>query len=84
MIAWRIRLHLPYYVIGGGLLGAQLHICRTVTRRAERTVIPLVSRGDADPQIIQYLNRLSDYFFVAARYSTHILNREENTYKKAK
>ncbi len=52
---------------GGGQLAAQAHICRTVTRRAERTIVS-VSQQQSVPDIcIQYLNRLSDYFFVAAR-----------------
>jgi cob(I)alamin adenosyltransferase len=52
---------------GGSQLAAQAHICRTVTRRAERTIVA-VSQQQSVPEVcIQYLNRLSDYFFVAAR-----------------
>eukprot|EP00980_Cylindrotheca_fusiformis_P029416 scaffold23471_cov141-Cylindrotheca_fusiformis.AAC.13 len=53
----------------GTLPAAQLHVARTVCRRAERTMVPLV-RDDqtCDPNALQYLNRLSDFFFVAARW----------------
>ncbi len=46
---------------------AKAHICRTVCRRAERRVIDAEMHTKV-PQVVQYLNRLSDYFFVMARY----------------
>ncbi len=52
---------------GGTALAAQLHLCRTVSRRAERLVVSLASEEKINPQAIRYLNRLSDWFFVAAR-----------------
>lgn len=52
---------------GGSKLAAQAHICRTVTRRAERTVVTVSQQQHVPDICIQYLNRLSDYFFVAAR-----------------
>lgn len=52
------------------------HICRTVCRRAERRVIQ-VDRLDRDAEIIKYLNRLSDYFFVLARYLHRVLDVSE-------
>ncbi len=54
---------------GGSDAAAQLHVARTVCRRAERRVIAL---GESSPEMrttITYLNRLSDYFFVAARFA---------------
>jgi cob(I)alamin adenosyltransferase len=63
---------------GGHRAAAWAHVARTVCRRAERDVIELVGvspGGDAPPgdliTIIAYLNRLSDYLFVAARYLNH-------------
>lgn len=44
------------------------HIVRTIIRRAERHLIPLMD--DCDPCVLQYINRLSDYFFVLARYTS--------------
>jgi len=52
---------------GGTALAAQLHVCRTVCRRAERRVVSLSARAEVDPHIVIYLNRLSDLLFAWAR-----------------
>ena len=53
---------------GGNLAGATFHFARTVTRRAERSVVALQSPNQgASPAAAKYLNRLSDFLFVAAR-----------------
>lgn len=52
---------------GGSELSARLHICRTVARRAERLVVELARDEQVNDEAIRYLNRLSDWFFVAAR-----------------
>lgn len=52
---------------GGTALAAHLHLCRTVARRAERLTIDLSTAEDVNPDAIKYLNRLSDWFFVASR-----------------
>ena len=56
---------------GGGPAASQSHICRTVCRRAETDVWQLIETYDGAPEGLlgaaQYLNRLSDYFFVLAR-----------------
>lgn len=52
---------------GGSALAAQLHLCRTVCRRAERLVVELAAQEDVNPEAARYLNRLSDWFFVAGR-----------------
>jgi cob(I)alamin adenosyltransferase len=52
---------------GGSALAAHLHLCRTVSRRAERRVVELAGREDVNPAAARYLNRLSDWFFVASR-----------------
>lgn len=52
---------------GGSALAAQLHLCRTVSRRAERCVVELATVESVNEAAIRYLNRLSDWFFVAAR-----------------
>ena len=54
---------------GGSALAAHLHVARTVARRAERraTELAAATPGDVNPQAIRYLNRLSDWLFVAAR-----------------
>ncbi|MCB1390463.1 MAG: cob(I)yrinic acid a,c-diamide adenosyltransferase [Rhodobacteraceae bacterium] len=52
---------------GGSALAAHLHLCRTVSRRAERLAVALAREGDVNPAAVKYLNRLSDWFFVASR-----------------
>jgi len=52
---------------GGSALAAQMHMCRTVARRAERLVVELAAEEAVNPAAVKYLNRLSDWFFVAGR-----------------
>ncbi len=52
---------------GGSALSAHLHMGRTVARRAERLAVALSAEESVNPAAVKYLNRLSDWFFVAAR-----------------
>lgn len=52
---------------GGSALAAHLHVCRTVSRRAERLTVELSMAESVNPAAAKYLNRLSDWFFVASR-----------------
>jgi cob(I)alamin adenosyltransferase len=52
---------------GGSPLAAHLHLCRTVSRRAERVVVELATMETINEDAVRYLNRLSDWFFVAGR-----------------
>lgn len=52
---------------GGTALAAQMHLCRTVSRRAERLTVELATMESVNPAAVKYLNRLSDWFFVAGR-----------------
>jgi len=52
---------------GGTPLAAYLHLCRTVSRRAERLTVELATMEAVNPAAVKYLNRLSDWFFVASR-----------------
>lgn len=52
---------------GGSALAAHLHLCRTVVRRAERLSVELGAMENVNSAGVKYLNRLSDWFFVAAR-----------------
>jgi cob(I)alamin adenosyltransferase len=56
---------------GGAALAAHLHVCRTVARRAERLTVLLSDHDKVNPAAIKYLNRLSDWFFVAARMANN-------------
>lgn len=53
-----------FVIPGGSILAASLHVCRTVCRRAERLAFRI---DEASPDALQYLNRLSDLFFILAR-----------------
>ncbi|MEO1330106.1 MAG: cob(I)yrinic acid a,c-diamide adenosyltransferase [Pseudomonadota bacterium] len=52
---------------GGSPLSAALHVCRTVARRAERRVVALATMEAVNEHAVKYLNRLSDWLFVAGR-----------------
>ena len=56
---------------GGSALAAQMHLCRTVCRRAERLTVELAMLEVVNPAAIKYLNRLSDWFFVAGRIANN-------------
>jgi cob(I)alamin adenosyltransferase len=63
---------LENFVLPGGAPGAaQLHVARTICRRAEREAIALARQEKIGPFVIAYLNRLSDALFVMARYENH-------------
>jgi cob(I)alamin adenosyltransferase len=63
---------LENFVLPGGASGAaQLHVARTVCRRAEREAIALARGESVGPFVVPYLNRLSDALFVMARYENH-------------
>ena len=69
---------LQYFILPGGGKGAtSLHICRTVCRRAERSLVFLNGHEEVRPELIKYLNRLSDYLFVLARYVSKIQGEQE-------
>jgi cob(I)alamin adenosyltransferase len=57
---------------GGDQAASALHLARTVCRRAERRVITLAAQEPIDPEIVTYLNRLSDFLFIAARRSNRV------------
>jgi cob(I)alamin adenosyltransferase len=67
---------------GGHPIVSQLHIARCVCRRAERACVRLELESlEVEPLILQYLNRLSDYLFVLARFTAHLLQVEEIPWK---
>jgi cob(I)alamin adenosyltransferase len=62
---------------GGCRLNVELHVCRTVCRRAERICVALSRQEEIPPEIIRYLNRLSDAFFVWSRWVSQRLDVPE-------
>ena len=68
---------------GGGEATAWGHVARTVCRRAERVVVTLRRKEPSvRPETVQYLNRLSDWFFVFSRYVAHECGESENLWDK--
>jgi ATP:cob(I)alamin adenosyltransferase len=55
---------------GGSQSGALSHVCRTISRRAERRLFDMKEMYDIDNQMLIYINRLSDYFFALSRHLT--------------
>ncbi|SFE31441.1 cob(I)alamin adenosyltransferase [Lentibacillus persicus] len=61
----------------GNSASSSLHMARTVARRAERTAIALNEQEEVNPLVITYLNRLSDFLFIGARYVNQALGGKE-------
>jgi cob(I)alamin adenosyltransferase len=66
---------------GGSRLNAELHICRTVCRRAERECVTLAHEESIPTEAVRYLNRLSDAFFVWSRWASHITGVPETLWE---
>lgn len=66
---------------GGSKVGAQLHLARTVARRAERRIVDLSHTEKINQNCLIYINRLSDWLFVMARYSNSLEKVKEITWK---
>jgi cob(I)alamin adenosyltransferase len=62
---------------GGTRINAELHVARTVCRRAERLIVALARREPVPPEAVRYLNRLSDALFVWSRWANRILGEPE-------
>lgn len=61
-----------HFILPGGTAGsAALHLARTVCRRAERAVVPLLRDGQVEESAVRFLNRVSDFLFVLARAVNH-------------
>ena len=70
-----------FIVPGGSKSAAHLHVCRTICRRAERRVVGLKQTINSVEKIIIYLNRLSDLFFVLARYENLVSGIPDTKWK---
>lgn len=67
---------------GGGKVGSLLHVARTIVRRAERRVVHLIQTETIDPDVVIYVNRLSDLLFTMARYANHLEKKKETIWRK--
>ena len=68
----------------GGLFATHLNLARSICRRAERTVYPLIENGQVDVEVGKYLNRLSDFLFVASRMAAFKDGKPETIWKKSR
>jgi cob(I)alamin adenosyltransferase len=73
-----------FRIPSGGLSSTHLNLARTICRRAERSVVPLVGAMQADEECGKYLNRLSDFLFAAARTAALREGQSEVTWIKAR
>ena len=74
---------LKEFILPGGISGAAfLHLARTVCRRTERLLTALMKIEDTNPELIIYLNRLSDLLFVLARYENILEQGQEELWQK--
>ena len=81
----RMNEHLPplrsFVLPGASRLDAELHICRTVCRRAERVCVTLMRTEEVPGAVLKYLNRLSDALFVWGRWAARQLGVPENLWE---
>ncbi len=66
---------------GGTPAAAALHLARTVARRAEREIVTLASRERLNPELLRFVNRLSDLLFVLARGANHAAGRADTVWR---
>jgi cob(I)alamin adenosyltransferase len=78
----KVLPEMKHFILPGGhSTVSYIHIARCVCRRAERSCVRLQQQSEEEPLVLKYLNRLSDYLFVLARYASHILKAEEIAWK---
>lgn len=71
------------FILPGGSKGAaRLHVCRTVCRRAERLVVHLMHEEEINQYIVIFLNRLSDFLFMAARLENKVSGHDDVKWEK--
>lgn len=71
------------FVLPGGCeLASKAHMARVICRRAERRLLDLADESWVDPQVISFVNRLSDYLFIVARYCNFMQGVDEVVWQK--
>ncbi|SHE76418.1 cob(I)alamin adenosyltransferase [Mariniphaga anaerophila] len=75
---------LKHFILpGGDFAAAQCHVARTVCRRAERRILEFAEKEEVQPEIVKYVNRLSDFLFVLARKLAVNSGIEESPWKQS-
>src|SRR3989344_2261436 len=67
---------------GGGRIGANLHLARAVSRRAERKLVSLIKKEKVNSDVVSYINRLSGLFFTMSRFANFNEKKKEIIWKK--
>src|SRR3989344_5833467 len=84
----RMEMNLPrlknFILPGGSPIGSKLHLARSVARRAERSIVAISEKERINQNAQVYINRLSDWLFVLARYVNKQENQKENIWKGRK
>ena len=70
-----------FIIPGGHKISSYSHVCRSICRRAERRISELNNEQSVDPNILSYINRLSDFFFVLSRYLMYSDKIEETRWQ---
>lgn len=68
----------------GNQLAAALQVARTITRRIERDIVELKQKEKINLNVLIFINRLSDYFFINARYANYLFDNKETFYRNSK
>lgn len=72
---------LTSFILPGGSDGAlKLHYCRVQARKCERLIVALADKVEIDAEILKFINRLSDFFFMAARFANYMCEKEETSW----
>jgi ATP:cob(I)alamin adenosyltransferase len=80
-MASQLPTHHHFILPGGTLSAAQSHVCRTVCRRAERRIVTLSQMTTYPAEILEFVNRLSDYLFILSRYLNNNSRKGEKTWE---
>lgn len=80
-MASQLPTHHHFILPGGTLSAAQSHVCRTVCRRAERRIVTLSQMTTYPAEILEFVNRLSDYLFILSRYLNNNSEKGEKTWE---
>jgi ATP:cob(I)alamin adenosyltransferase len=81
LMASQLPTHHHFILPGGTLSAAQSHVCRTVCRRAERRIVTLSQMTKYPAEILEFVNRLSDYLFILSRYLNNNSRTGEKTWE---